>query len=220
MGRGNSPNRHDASRVFARTCLRWAMADLVADQLAFARPSPGTARGLSAGTQAKPDLLVGRDGDLLALRANDNNFAVTGIERSNYSLEQWLRADGDQSDPADVLKRHGFNCDELACIAKRAGKTVSFIRHPAAVDEECATADIVIAQIPINRPCPNARIKIDRFDLWSGGAHALYFDGQSIRVETVAENRGNRPWSRAVATRKKPATDGNAYAREPGDTSR
>lgn len=175
---------------------------------------------VSAGTQAKPDLLVGRDGDLLAVRANNNNFAVTGIERSNYSLEQWLRADGDQSDPADVLKRHGFNCDELACIAMRAGKTVSFIRHPAAVEEECATADIVIAQMPINRPCSNARIKIDRFDLWSGGAHALYFDGQSIRVETVAENRGNRPWSRAVATRKKPSTDGNAYAREPGDTSR
>jgi hypothetical protein len=46
------------------------------------------------------------------------------------------------------------------------------------------------------------------------GAHALYLDGQSIRVETVAEMRGNRPWSRMVSRRRKPSSDGNAYARE------
>jgi len=175
---------------------------------------------LSVGTQAKPDLLVGRDGDLIAVRANENNFAVTGVKKSNYSLEQWLRADGDQSDPSSVLKRHGFRCDELACIARHDGNTVAFIRHPAALEEECATADIVIAQIPINRPCPSARVKIDRFDLWRSGAHALYFDGQSIRVETVAENRGNRPWSRAIAKQKREIPSGNAYANERGAGSR
>jgi hypothetical protein len=28
------------------------------------------------------------------------------------------------------------------------------------------------------------------------GAHALYVEGLSIRTETVAASRGNRPWTR------------------------
>ena len=97
---------------------------------------------------------------------------------------------------------------------KVKGKTVAFVRHPAALAEECERADIVVAQIPINRPCPNARVTVDRIDLWADGAHALYLDGQSIRVETVAQSRGARPWSRTVSRRRKPAPDGNAYAGE------
>jgi competence protein ComEC len=59
-------------------------------------------------------------------------------------------------------------------------------------------------------------VTVDRIDLWADGAHALYLDGQSIRVETVAQSRGTRPWSRTVSRRRKPAPDGNAYAGETG----
>ncbi len=170
-----------------------------------------------AGGSPRPDILVGRDGKLLGVRTSADNFSVTGGKRSNYSLEQWLRADGDPRDPVSALKSGAFKCDELACIAKVKGKTVAFVRHPAALAEECARADIVVAQIPINRPCPNARATVDRIDLWADGAHALYLDGQSIRVESVAQLRGTRPWSRKVARRrKKPLSDGNAYAGESG----
>lgn len=31
----------------------------------------------------------------------------------------------------------------------------------------------------------------------SGGAHALFIDGLSIRTETVTHARRNRPWTRA-----------------------
>ena len=169
---------------------------------------------LTVNTQAKPDLLIGRDAEMIALRDNQNQLGATGVRKPNYSLKQWLRSDGDQTIPAAALKRSGFKCDELACVARHNETKIAIVRHPAALQEECATADIVIAQIPINRKCPNARVHIDRLDLWRWGAHALYLDGQSIRIETVAEGRGNRPWSRTVKPRKERAVDGSAYARE------
>jgi competence protein ComEC len=37
---------------------------------------------------------------------------------------------------------------------------------------------------------------VDRFDLWRRGAHAIYLDGgDGIRVETVRDWRGERPWT-------------------------
>ena len=173
---------------------------------------------LMAGSTPRPDVLIGRDGKLLAVRTSADSLSVTGGNKASYSLEQWLRADGDPRDPVSVLKSGGFKCDELACIADVKGKTVAFVRHPAALDEECARADIVVSQIPLGRPCPNARVTVDRFDLWADGAHALYLDGQSIRVETVAQSRGTRPWSRMVSRRRKPTPDGNAYASENNTT--
>ncbi len=155
-----------------------------------------------------------RDGKLLAVRTPANTLSVTGGKQASYSLKQWLRADGDARDPVMALKGQNFKCDELACIAKVKGKTVAFVRHPAALAEECARADIVVAQIPLARACPKARVTVDRIDLWADGAHALYLEGQSIRVETVAQSRGTRPWSRTVSRRRKPAPDGNAYADE------
>ena len=172
-----------------------------------------------AGNIPRPDMLIGRDGKLLAIRNNAETLSVTGGKKTSYSLEYWLRSDGDSRDPAVALKSGNYKCDELACVAKVKGKTVAFVRHPAALIEECARADIVVAQIPINRRCPNARVTVDRIDLWADGAHALYLEGQSIRIETVAQHRGTRPWSRMTSRRRKPAPDGNAYAGE-GDAKR
>ena len=42
---------------------------------------------------------------------------------------------------------------------------------------------------------PPNRVFIDGADLWCRGAHALYFNDSSIRVEHVAGRRGERPWS-------------------------
>ena len=169
---------------------------------------------LTASTLPKPDLLIGRDGELFAMRSSEKTLTVTGAKRPNYSLEQWLKADGDLRDPAEALKARGLRCDELACVTTAGGKTIAFVRHPAALAEECARADIVVSQIPINRPCPKARVTVDRIDLWKDGAHALYFDGQSIRVETVAAARGHRPWSRPLTRKRKAVANGTAFADE------
>lgn len=177
--------------------------------------------GLAAATSApRPDILIARDGALLAVRQADGVLAATAnVKRASYSLEKWLLADGDGR-PGDVFDRaNAFRCDRLACLARIRGQTVAFVRHPAALREECAAADIVVAQIPLTRPCAKARVRVDRIDLWAEGAHAIYFDGQSLRVESVAARRGTRPWVRQRAPlrgsgRRDAPPAGQAYAGE------
>ena len=90
--------------------------------------------------------------------------------------------------------RGTFRCDSLGCIGTVKGKTVALIRHPAALEEDCRLADIVIAPFTIGKKCRAARVIVDRRMLKSEGASALYIEGLSIRTETVAAARGRRSW--------------------------
>jgi competence protein ComEC len=60
-------------------------------------------------------------------------------------------------------------------------------------------ATIVVSAIPVRgwrgRRCRRAAVVIDRFDLWRRGAHALWLEADGVRVRTVAETSGRRPWS-------------------------
>jgi competence protein ComEC len=83
----------------------------------------------------------------------------------------------------------------LGCIGKVKGKTVAVIRHPAALDEDCRMADIVIAPFGVGNGCrAAARVIVDRRALQADGAHAICIEGLSIQTESVAETRGRRPW--------------------------
>jgi len=173
---------------------------------------------LNVASLPKPDLLVDRDGKIVAIRTDADTLTFSGGRRTSYSLTQWLKADGDPRDPAAALKERGFRCDELACVATVKGKSVAFVRHAAALAEECARSDIVISQLPVNRNCRKARVTVDAIDLWEHGAHALYLDGQSIQIKTVAKQRGSRPWTRTIAKKRGRAIpesdDSAAYASE------
>ncbi|MGC1710720.1 MAG: hypothetical protein WA717_03850 [Methyloceanibacter sp.] len=74
------------------------------------------------------------------------------------------------------------------------GKVVRLIRHPAVLEEDCRLADIDIATFTIGKRCRAAQVIVDRHMLKEPGAHALYIEGLSNRMEIVAELRGRRPW--------------------------
>src|SRR5262245_50174350 len=74
------------------------------------------------------------------------------------------------------------------------GKKIALVRHSAALEDDCRSADIVIAPFTIGKRCRAARVIIDRRMLPAEGAYALYLEGLSIRAESVAEARGRRPW--------------------------
>jgi hypothetical protein len=73
------------------------------------------------------------------------------------------------------------------------GKKVALVRHAAALEDDCRSADTVIAPFTIGKRCRAARVMIDRRMLRAKGAYALYLEGLSIRAESVAEARGRRP---------------------------
>ena len=63
----------------------------------------------------------------------------------------------------------------------------------------CATtaraAAILVLKIDRPRGCAPQATIIDAGDIGRRGAHALYIDGGRVRIETVAAQRGRRPWS-------------------------
>ena len=164
----------------------------------------------------RPDVLIERQGATAALRSDDGVLAFPTAMAANYSTEMWLLADGDERDFADALAKSSFRCDLQGCVGKVKGKTVAFIRHPSALEEDCRIADIVIVPFSVGRRCSHARIVVDRRMLWSEGAHALYIEGLSIRTESVAQARGQRPWvlARPITRPPQGSTSGRALARE------
>ncbi len=145
----------------------------------------------------RPDVLIGRGGGQIAIRDASGSLKVSaGGRKDTFALERWLLADGDDTVPAAASDQSVFACDALACIAEIKGKTVALVRHPAAVMEECAHADVVISQVPVVGSCDGTKVVIDRRDLWAGGSHAVFVDGPAISAVSAASLRGSRPWVR------------------------
>ncbi len=171
---------------------------------------------LFSGGGPRPDVLIERDGKSIALRGEDGRLALPPATRASYSVDNWLLAAGDERDAEGASSNSPFVCDIIGCIGKVKGKTIALIRHPAALEEDCRSADIVIAPFSVGKGCKAARVVIDRHALKADGAYALYIEGLSIRSESVAETRGRRPWVPQREVAKPALPSGQAYARDQG----
>jgi competence protein ComEC len=142
----------------------------------------------------RPDVFIARDGQSAAVRGQDGTLVILGARSDEYTVEQWLLRDGDKRDIAAA--KTGASCDELGCTAKTiGGRTVALSLKIGALAEDCGRADVLIAAIPVRRGCDQPELIVDRFDVFRGGATALSFEDDGIRVETVNGTRGARPWS-------------------------
>ncbi|HSD92958.1 MAG TPA: ComEC/Rec2 family competence protein [Methyloceanibacter sp.] len=155
------------------------------------------AAGLALAPQGnRPDILIEREGSMAALRSENGNLVFPQATAASYSADNWLLAGGDARDVTAASDEGAFRCDNLGCIGTIKGKIVALVRYPAALEEDCRLAHIVIAPFTVGKKCRAARVIVDRKVLKEHGAHALYIDRLSIRTETVAAARGNRPWTR------------------------
>jgi len=84
--------------------------------------------------------------------------------------------------------------ENAANVRRGQGKDSGARPPPAALEDDCRSADIVIAPFTVGKRCRAARVIVDRRMLHAEGAYALYVEGLSIRAESVAEARGQRPW--------------------------
>lgn len=150
--------------------------------------------------QSRPDILIDRDAKTFAVRIADGKLSAPKWRAGSYSVGQWLLADGDGRSAKLVQQGKGFRCDKLGCVAQVKGKTISFVMHAAALGEDCRRADILIVTWPLRgasrEACEVATLIIDRVDLKKNGSHAISIKGDEIRVKSVAQWRGSRPWVR------------------------
>lgn len=87
-----------------------------------------------------------------------------------------------------------LRCDSLGCLFRNAGQRVALIWNERAFSEECGREGVLIATVPIPRPC-RTHLSVGRFDLWREGAHAVWLTPGRVRVETVRAAQGQRLWT-------------------------
>jgi competence protein ComEC len=162
---------------------RWAGLPVLAIGAAMAlRPEP------------MPDLLVARAGENVAQRNADGLLVPALLRRARFSVEKWLAASGEEATPAQAARRGGWNCTGTQCRAVVKGRKVLFVSSRDGRLPDCKGIDILITDFPLRGACASLPTRIDRFDLWRNGAHALYLDQNGIRIETARQAQGNRPW--------------------------
>jgi competence protein ComEC len=149
-----------------------------------------------APTLTRPDILIGRDGRLVAARIDTGRLSSMPSTRGMFELSRWLEADGDGRAAKDVARGKYFACDGASCTTVLRGHRLAIPGHPAALADDCARASILILDRPRPKACTKPAVVIDPGAIRRGGAHALYLSRGEIRIETVAALRGVRPWSR------------------------
>lgn len=149
------------------------------------------------GQGPRPDILINRDGKLVAMRGDDG-LLVLSAARPAYAAETWLRHDGDARAPKEATNADMKKCDALGCVWREPGKPV--IAMPATLDalrDDCANADIIVARFGMPyrlRKACKASVIVDYFDLWREGATTLTRDADGKwRRQTVRQQSGNRP---------------------------
>ena len=154
----------------------------------------------SVSLHVPPDILVSGDGGLMGLRGPDGELVLSSAARQRFSADTWRRRLGETE--TGIWPKAGdgmgdwLRCDPLGCIYRSQGHVVALVRDSRALIDDCAVASLVVARVPVRRwQCPGVRRTLDRFDLWRGGAHVLWLDEGGVRIETVAQYRGQRPWT-------------------------
>ncbi len=146
------------------------------------------------GASYRPDILVEGQGRLIAVRNASGDLVVNSATAARHAGEEWAKQEGLMGRLASVRDDPAAACDALGCMFTAGnGETVAFVRNATALDEDCARASIVIASVPA-RNCRGPRLVLDMWDLRAGGAHALWLSPEGIRIQTVAQRRGQRPW--------------------------
>lgn len=161
-----------------------------------------------APTLPRPDLLVTKGGELVALRLADGKLSALPARQSKFELKRWLEHDGDGREADAAQKGEGFTCDSIGCFARVKGVDVAVPRHPSALVDDCARARVLILSIPRPTGCDGPETVIDLFDVWRDAGYALYDDQRGenalpdVRVVSVASFRGARPWSVPIVRRE------------------
>lgn len=141
-----------------------------------------------------PDLMVEATGANVVLRDPSGRLVPAQPRRARFAVEKWLQANGEEATPAEAGKREGWTCAEGRCSAEVRSRRVVYLTGVEGRQIDCRGIDILIADFPLRGACRGVALRVDRFDLWRWGAHAVHLGGADIEVRTARGAQGRRPW--------------------------
>ncbi len=152
-----------------------------------------------------PDILIERTAVNAAFRNSSGELVFANAHKGRFAAEKWLQANGEEIAFKDAAARAGWSCDGRSCRGEIKGKVIGYFMEGEGTAPSCAGLDIVIAAFPLRGACKSATTRIDRFDVWRMGSHAITIKGDTLLVATARDMRGNRPWVVVPEPRRKTA---------------
>ncbi|MGB1539484.1 MAG: ComEC/Rec2 family competence protein, partial [Rickettsiales bacterium] len=136
-----------------------------------------------------PDMVVSNDGKKLALRTDVGRVVMLQGQRKGFTREFSLYRSA---------KYPSLTCDDRGCLYVRSGKHVALPSHRQALAEDCQQADLTLAAAwsvyeNDQRPYQNQWV-LDRGWISYHKGAAFWIEEDGIRIQTVREVMGDRPW--------------------------
>lgn len=163
---------------------------------------PVVAAGLaSALLVPTPDMLINRDGKLVAVNLGHGEVVMSPGHGQSFERDMWKRrfAVADAPGwPTDGIAPGGrIGCDGSGCIFRFGETTVALVTAPDAAFDDCGRVDhvVLLARMP-RQMCPGGTTALSGFHIWRDGSHAIRFTADGPEIRSAREIRGDRPWSR------------------------
>lgn len=141
-----------------------------------------------------PDLIIETSGQNVALRNDSGQLVPAQPRRARFAVEKWLQSNGEEASLAEAAGRPGWSCVAGRCTAEVKGFRVVYLSAGEGGQLDCRGADILVSAFPLRGACGSVPWRIDRFDLWRHGAHAVSLSAARPVVRTARGEQGRRPW--------------------------
>ncbi|MEJ2002146.1 MAG: ComEC/Rec2 family competence protein [Maritimibacter sp.] len=150
----------------------------------------------------RPPLLVSASGGLVGVIGPEGR-ALSKPRGDSFTAQVWLENDGDTAMQKEAAARLGLSGEAGRRRAWIGDALVISLTGRGARDNvapACAEADLVILSMKAESVPDGCRL-YDETGLIETGALAIWPDdktesGQGLRIETVADHAGDRPWTR------------------------
>jgi competence protein ComEC len=164
----------------------------------------GTA-ALAWGLVVPPSVVVSANADVVGVRFSDGAWAVSTDRRAGFVRDGWRTRwgkgdeigfesiDSDSPGFGDLARQ--LTCDGMGCVYTINNRPVAILGTPESTAEDCPWASVVIVTVPVRTPCEGPDIVIDLNDIKALGAHSIWISSTGVRLETVYDHVGKRPWN-------------------------
>ncbi len=155
-------------------------------------------------SDVRPQILIEERAGNVAVLDASGAYVFADARKGKFAADKWLQSNGEISILKDAAAKNGWSCVDGMCFTDLAVKSVAYVHEQKDKDWPCPPVDILITDFPLRRACKDIATRIDRFDVWKHGAHALYILNGILRIETVKGAQGKRPWVYVPRARPKP----------------
>lgn len=147
----------------------------------------------------RPDLLVAASGGLIGVVGPEGR-ALSKPAGDGFAAASWLENDGDPAAQDAAAARPGFSEVNGIRLVDLGPLRIAHLTGRGAagrLDDACALAQVVVLSVPVqDRPAGCAIY--DETALERSGALAFWLNGERVRMLSVAEVSGRRPWTGAA----------------------